>query len=529
MKSLVIVFSILLIASGNLYSQAKFRKLPSSINHPALNLYTPFISADGNALVFISDNAEDHVLTPFFSYRGTADWSEPKELPKTIYSRLNFLRGFALNADGSKLYYSTLKGPGVGGFDLWVSEWNGSSWSPPVNLTMPINSKENEGCPSVTVDGKTMYFMRCPAMDHDKAENCRLYMVRKKPNGQWDEPIELPANINTGNSQTPRIMADGQTLIFASDRMPNGKGGMDLYMTRLVNENWTTPKPLDFVNTDKDDQYVSATAIGRYLVRDQMGARKSELVEILFPDEVRPKSMCKVIGTVNDLSGMPVPSYISIEDLVARKTYYRGRPETDGSFTVYLREGSRYELSVDPEQDHLTYYTRQFDLTGDRIPQVEKIAVSLETLEEGDSIRLDMFTFKPYSSELEMTGSEGELRRLMRLVNSNPEVKFEVQVILEGYVQDSIQSDPDLTEVIYDSTYTIYDDIDSLGQLYQRDTLLIDTIYHNDRTLRQAEAIVQYFLQQGAKEENFSYSADATPGLLDEKRLTIRAVVRKRD
>src|SRR5688572_8595201 len=98
MKCLFITVIAMLCISSGAMAQAKSRKLSTSINHPSINLYSPFISADANALVFISDNAEDNVLTPFYTFRETADWREPKVLPKNIYTRLNFLRGYALSA-----------------------------------------------------------------------------------------------------------------------------------------------------------------------------------------------------------------------------------------------------------------------------------------------------------------------------------------------------------------------------------------------------------------------------------------------
>ena len=54
---------------------------------------------------------------------------------------------------------------------------------------------------------------------------------------------------------------------------------MDLYVSKLVNGNWSEPSPMAFINSEQDDQFVSATALGRYLLRDTPGARKtSELV-----------------------------------------------------------------------------------------------------------------------------------------------------------------------------------------------------------------------------------------------------------
>ena len=95
MRYYLFLILLFLVVFPKVFSQVKPRKLPVIINHPSLNLYAPYISVDGNALVFISDNAEDFVLTLFYTSKENADWKEPVALPKIINSRLNFLRGVA--------------------------------------------------------------------------------------------------------------------------------------------------------------------------------------------------------------------------------------------------------------------------------------------------------------------------------------------------------------------------------------------------------------------------------------------------
>jgi hypothetical protein len=517
-----------LLVSAEAISQAKVRKLSTIINHPSLNLFAPYVSADANALVFLSDNAEDNVLTPFFSFRENADWKEPQVLPKTIHTRLNFIGGYGLSADGSTLYFSTTKQPGVGGFDICSSEWKGTVWANPVNLGGPINSRAHEASASVTPDGKTMYFMRCEKMDQIKAEKCRIFRVDKKSNGLWGDPVELPEVINTGNSQTPRIMADAETLIFSSDKIGGSRGGMDLYVTRLQNGNWAKPVPLEFVNTDKDDQYISVTGLGRYLLRDSPGARKNELMEYLIPENLRPKGMMKIEGKVADPQGQPLQAYISLVDAHTGGRVYNGRPNSDGTFLVYAMEGSVYELAIDPEHANKTYYSKQFDLTIDRIPQVQKVDAILKPLIPEEEVVLSGITFREFSGEIDLKSSERELKRFVRMVTSNPELKFEVQVLLEGYQEDSIQSNPDLTEVLADTIPSKFIDIDSLGQLYERDTVSVKFIYHNDRTVQQAQSIIDYLISSGAKQENIEGFVNAVPAVLpDNKKTLVKARVVK--
>src|SRR5262245_33694864 len=119
-KRFYFTIACLSISSWSLvHAQAKVRKLPNTLNHPSYNCYDPYLSADANVIVYVTDNAEDNALAPFYSTRDNVDWKEPQMLPKSIYTRLNFLRGFALNADGKKIFLTTLKTPSVGGFDIW--------------------------------------------------------------------------------------------------------------------------------------------------------------------------------------------------------------------------------------------------------------------------------------------------------------------------------------------------------------------------------------------------------------------------
>jgi len=524
--TLLLVFAIGL----NVLAQAKVRKLSNVINHPSINVYAPYTSFDGNALIFLSDNAEDNILTMFYSFKENADWKEPVVAPKQINTRLNFLRGYALSADGKKLYFTTTKAPGVGGYDIQVSELKGTTWGEPQNFGLPINTRGHEACPSFTTDGSTIYFMRAEKMDQNKAENSKIFTAKKRANGQWDEPIELPANINTGNSQAPRIMADGETLIFSSDKMPGNKGGMDLYVSKFQNGTWSNPVALDFTNTDKDDEYVSVNALGRYLLRDSQGPKKSELVEYLIPNELRPKGMMKLDGTVTDANGAATPAYVSVTDLATNKRFFSGRPDARGDFLLYLKEGTRYELSIDPEQSNISYFSKQYDLTGDKIPQSEKVSAVLKPIAAGDELALDGVRFKPMLSELD-PASLSDLQKLARVIKSSPQFKFEIQVMLKGYKEDTVRSSPDLTEMMIDSIKTQFDDIDSLGQLYKRDTIKVKTTFHNDRTQTQAKAISDYLVKQGVDPMMLKIFVNAIPSsapVAEDRKITVKAVARSK-
>ncbi len=494
-----------ILACLSAQAQQPVRRLPGIINHPSLNLFAPFISADGNAIVFISDNGTDGQYIVSYTSRET-DWKTPEELPKHLSNRLNFTRGYALSADGRKMYVTSAKSPVIGGYDIFVSELKGNTWSNPENLMLPINSRTNEACPSLTPDGMTIYFMRCDKMNTEKAEGCKLFRASKKPNGQWEEPEELPAFINTGNSQTPRILADKETLIFSSDKFPSGKGGMDLYITRIRDGKWSDPEPLDFVNTERDDQYVSVNALGRYILKEARGARNNwQLTEFLIPAEFKPKSLTKVTGTVHDRDGSSVPVYISAVDVFSGKRIRSLRPDADGSFFFYLPEGSTYEVAFDPEKSEHLFHTMLLDVTGEKIKQIEKVDVVIGPPAAGDEIKLDILAFQPYSDQID-PGTTQELKRLSRLAKANPHLGFEIQVLLEGYRESSERSDPDLSEVI-ELSDTLHL-TDSTGAVVS-DSVTYSTIYHNDRTLAKARAITGFLIGEGVNAEQLTMMVNA--------------------
>ena len=548
-RFLGILFLFSLVQS---WGQARLRKLPAVINHPAINTYAPYVSLDGNSMVFVSDNAEDNALTQFFSTKKDGvNWSEPVMMPKNVNSRLNFLKGYALNADGNTLYLTSLKSGGLGGFDILTSERRGAQWTEPTNLGLPVNSRQHEGCPSLTADETALYFMRCEKMDQKGAEGCALWVTQKSRLGKWEEPTRLPDYINTGNSQVPRIMGDGEILIFSSDKLPQNIGGMDLYLTRLQEGQWSKPVPLSFANTPQDDQYVSAASLGRYLLRDQPGGRKQEIVEVLFPADLKPKALTRIEGVVSGLDD-PSSAYVAVFNLQNQRWEYNGRPAKNGAFVLYLKEGNQYDLSVEAGTSDYTFYSKRYDL-GEKLPISDKVDAALSRVTKGTVMELDGISFKPFTSSLSETAIP-ELKRLARMVKGNPNNTFALEVTLHGYRSDSLKTDQDLTELMVDTihfktekqipdTHTV----DSLMEVMNNDlefarqtvsdsaytamfrqmTQVIDSVrqhalvtviedhikinktYHNDRTKAQAQAIEDFLRKEGAPDGTIQFLTKA--------------------
>ena len=521
----VFLFLCLCVATSA-FGQREIKKLPSNINRASINLFAPFISGDGKTILYLSDYTDDgHHGMRWATKKTVSTWNDGQEINKLINRpTLNYRGGYSLSFDGDFMIFTSRKS-GLGGFDLWYSKRRGNDWEAPSNFGAPINSNENDGAGMLSPDGEYLYFMRCEQMsEYGGAKGCRL-MVSKKNNQGWDNPVELPSNINTGNSQTPRILADGETLVFASDQL-GGKGGLDLFMSTKSGDGWTDPRPMDFINTEKDDQFISIPAKGRYLLADIQGSRDRELVEILIPDEFRPKRVMRIQGEVVGADGEPVNADLTVFNVGDRDRLWNEKVGKQGEFAIVLKEGSVYDISID-EPGYL-YYSKIYDLTEEvGARDKESIRIALKPIQAGTTFASDIL-FEEYSAKVS-DNSIFEMRRISDLMRKNPSMKIEIEVTQNKYQEDSLRSNADLTELRIDTLlseqmYEVrhkrvvkidttqqenFEDAEELNEeIREGDELIADVetekaeykirkIYHNDRTESQARAVKEYLTGRG--------------------------------
>jgi hypothetical protein len=65
-----------------------------------------------------------------------------------------------ISPDGQLLFFTSLRPGGHGFGDIYVSRRQGDAWSEPVNLGPCVNTEHDEYHPSLSPDGKTLYFVR---------------------------------------------------------------------------------------------------------------------------------------------------------------------------------------------------------------------------------------------------------------------------------------------------------------------------------------------------------------------------------
>ncbi|MDF1673919.1 MAG: PKD domain-containing protein [Vicingaceae bacterium] len=131
---------------------------------------------------------------------------------------------------------------------VYKTTYDGNEWG---NIT-PCNFIQPEfsfGHPSLSLDGKRLYI----ASDVDGGFGGKDIYYTEITNGVCGPLINLGPGVNSSaNEFFPSIDPNGN-LYFSSDK-EGGIGGLDLYLTQLIKNKWSTPKLLDApINSEFDD------------------------------------------------------------------------------------------------------------------------------------------------------------------------------------------------------------------------------------------------------------------------------------
>jgi len=485
-----IVFLALILALP-LGSNAQTPKSPVSrvINVPSTAQIAPSLSGDGRHMIFTTTaNLKGELLLHHSTQTSPGKWTQPA--PVDVINRsqkINHLGGYSLSYDGKYIFFTSRKTYGIGKYDIWYSEKMGDTWSAPKNLAKPINSASDDGCPSISTDGRTLYFVRCQSMGPKDAEGCVLMVAEKKNAEQWGKPKALPGFINDGNILSPKIMADNQTLIYAK-----GLGDqIDLYQTRKTDQGWTKPVALDFVNSSKNDRFVSVPARGDIMYYSTMFQGTYDIIKAKIPVQFQPQKVVLLKGQVRDVGDQsPLQAFVQLYDAQSKKLIQFKRTNVkDGSFELYIAGGRIYDFSVVTLAGNYTFYAETKDLTGLATSTRERVQIDLQPVRNQVSFELKALDFENDSTLSELASFE--LQRLYKLLKKNPDKAIEIAVHREAVEEDT-------TSVVEFITESGAPEIEVVG-----DTILTDSSQIEiappppDPTELRAQAIAQYLLKKG--------------------------------
>lgn len=169
---------------------------------------------------------------------------------------------FSIYQDSLMIFSSDRIG-GYGGKDLYLSVFRKNKWTEPVNLGSKINSPFDEIHPYLANDGSTLYY------SHNGSSSIGGYDVyynqySREARG-WSMRNQLGIPINSpGDDLYFRLLQDGSSASFSSDRKSNNQGGLDLYLAIFKEELSEQPElPYDsYISQLYENQAIEQLALG---------------------------------------------------------------------------------------------------------------------------------------------------------------------------------------------------------------------------------------------------------------------------
>ncbi|WP_425392599.1 OmpA family protein [Ekhidna sp.] len=194
------------------------QSVSSRINTP-LNEGACAVSADGRTMIFTSCDGRNSLgsCDLYISKKVGDQWSYPKNLGKPV-NTMYWESQPSLSADGKTLYFSSNRRGGFGGRDLWVSTNKKGNWSKPINLGENVNTRKDETTPFIHPNGSSLYFS---ANGYPGMGGYDLY-VSERLDSTWSQPKNLGYPINTYKDEVSIVInASGSAAYFAKEQQKN--------------------------------------------------------------------------------------------------------------------------------------------------------------------------------------------------------------------------------------------------------------------------------------------------------------------
>lgn len=409
----------------------KQKPLSDTVNRFVMQ-YFPVLTADQKQLIFTrragdGPNDDEDLMVSKKDDQGR--WMTPEAISKNINSPLN--EGTCtISADGRRLIFTSCSGrDGIGSCDLYESIKAGNVWTTPKNLGRNVNTNEWESQPSLSADGRTLYFVSDRRAGIGRRD---IWISTLDENGNWTKAINAGNIINSQFDEiSPFIHANDRTLYFASNGLP-GFGGYDVFYTERDSMGWETPKNFGSIINDHDDQFsffITADGKKGYYSHEETlesGLSRSKIFEIEIPIENQVKFRSNYVkGIIRDkVTKQPLNARIELIN-IERNTMV-SLVESDsisGDYLMVLTQGAEYALYINKRG----YLFKSFNFNYSAIKDFEPIIINIE-LERATAgsmavlnnifFDLDKFDLKPKSLP--------ELQKVIRFLRENPQIRVEV-------------------------------------------------------------------------------------------------------
>lgn len=314
-------------------------------------------SADGRRVAFCRNNFIDG--TRQIAEKGVnmslhlADvvegkWANERAFP---YNGSDYAMGFpSLSADGNTLYFASNQPGGFGGWDIYVSVWNGGAWSTPRNLGTPLNTPGNEVTPFF--DGTNLFFSSDWHKGFGGLDVFRAEMI----DNNVQEIFHLGTGINSSRDDYGFVFNNKSNVGYLTSNRPEGRGNEDIWQIRktvdefviLVLDPQRNPvafADLDLTACSASAGYRQTDAGGRYAFAVPAGRANCQVT--VRKDGYRATTLPISASGEKTLTAVLMPEYNAPAAAAPAAT----APATYSTVDIPVQQGSieRFTVSVSDE------------------------------------------------------------------------------------------------------------------------------------------------------------------------------------
>ena len=341
----VLLFWITLPLQGQILPRYDYRITPIDIVNTTGNDYAPMLSGDhqrlwfcsyerpegfGNADVYHADAPEE------------GEWDGPLNAGES-WNEDDNEGALALAADNKTIVIAKDGGKGFGDTDLYIAELHGDSIIGMTNLGRNVNSRYWDSQPTITGNGKTIYF----ASNRPGGYGGVDIWVTHRIDGVWTKAFPLDSTINTiDNERSPFVIQNGTSLFFSSDR-PGGLGGEDFWVSFHEDGVWNEPLNLGSdINSSADELFFHAPPGSKYFYFASNRRGRSMMLDIYAgsPNVFGDGRYLLDINIIDSVTGKPVPSYVTVTDIEENHIVWE--------FTTDPVGGGRYQMILPAGRDY---------------------------------------------------------------------------------------------------------------------------------------------------------------------------------
>ncbi len=374
-------------------------------------------------------------------------WSAPVHAGSGLNDNaFNAVAGFS--ADGSQLFLLSHYG-GSGNTSrtqgISVSRSTGNGWSKPENIAIPYFQNKSGVLSGYIIPNQSAFIFSAETYGSRGVED--IYVCTKNSNGTWSEPRNLGGTINTRFQElSPSLSDDGKTLYFSSNSR-KGLGSFDVYSSTRLDDSWTSwsaPENLGstinsegrelyyrpyekvgyalYTSTKNSDGYgdVKVFLSDDPVIKDSIPSPPDTIKIVAIEREPTVDKRVRIYGKVsNSKTGEPITASILFTSSAINESL---QASLDNGYNVVVPSTEEYTVKIEAvgyistleKLDIQTYEMKELEMN-----------FKLQPVELGTTVNLKDVLFEQGKTNL-LAQSYPELDLVISFLKSNPNVKIEL-------------------------------------------------------------------------------------------------------